>query len=182
MSTPTHGKWIGQPYATVDLNPMPEPTLSPSQEITIRPQDTAAKCKRTPSLPYRNKYYRLLGTIRYNTKWRISGPNSGLDGKKNVAYENITLGNHGEVNEMSQSILSSQSPKPCHTGVDIDMQSRGLCTYTELTPSPNIFLGPTQNLDWPGGTIAKIMVRSSTVICFNFLLFLIKILKRCSKF
>ncbi len=41
--TPTHVPWalgIGQPYARFNLNPMPESTLSPSQEPRIRPLDT----------------------------------------------------------------------------------------------------------------------------------------------
>jgi hypothetical protein len=38
-STPTHVHGNGQPYARVDLNPIPESTLSPSQGLRIWPQE-----------------------------------------------------------------------------------------------------------------------------------------------
>jgi hypothetical protein len=40
LPVPTHEPWalIGQLYASVDLNPVPESTVSPSQELRIWPQ------------------------------------------------------------------------------------------------------------------------------------------------
>jgi hypothetical protein len=37
MLTPAHLPWAGQSYARVDLIPMPETTLSPSQRLRIWP-------------------------------------------------------------------------------------------------------------------------------------------------